>query len=355
VGWEVAIRRLLAAALCAALVASSPDPASAEPPPPAPPAPPPVDARVVVAASACGGPRDCRWLPARVETQVHRATLAPDPAGVLTLDTGTPGQARWDAVDYDEPTGGRLVFSWPLGGIAAARGGWDVTLAGTWWGSWIDERTMSGTIASTATPGAPPNMSGTSVGMRSAADLGDASVLGWRRFGLAPCLDASLGAGLRFLQFDEQSSFLFPTTVPPANAAVFTADLSSTLLAAELAARVEWRFLPRLALGVRGSAFAGWMRRSGDLATSNVNPPPALAGLHDDTFGYGAEAEVALRWHVTSRWSLTLGYGVLWVGPVARAFEAYDFSNVATSDLGPVFTDDTLVVHRVFAGIALTL
>ena len=58
---------------------------------------------------------------------------------------------------------------------------------------------------------------------------------------------------------------------------------------------------------------------------------------------------------MTSRWSLVAGYGVLAVGPVARAFEALDFSNVATSDLGPVFTSDTLFLQRVFVGLSVDL
>jgi hypothetical protein len=324
--------------------------AHAEPPPPGPPQPSVGEARAVVAAV----PRadlagTARRRPMHIEVQGHLATLSPDPEGVLTLDSGTPGQARWDALAHDEEIAGRVVLTW-------ARACGEVTLSGTWWGSWQDEGPTAGTLASRANPAAPLNVtSSTGVGLRADASLWDASLGITRTMCPVPCLEVAWGGGVRYLHFGEEASFLFPTTVPPENAAVFTAELSSGLLAVEATARGTWRFAPRLALTVRGSAFAGWMRRSGRLATVNVNPPPALAGAHDDDLGWGAEAEVSLRWQVGSCWSVSAGVGALWVGPVARAFEAYDFSNVASSDLGPLFSDDTLFLQRVFVGLALDL
>jgi hypothetical protein len=285
---------------------------------------------------------------ARIEVQAHAVRLRPDPQGLLTLDSGTPGQARWDAVEYGEEVGGRLVGVVP-------RDGRELRIALTWWGSWKDERAVSGTVASTATPGAPLNITNTDLGLREEAGLGDLDVTSSRTWFCAPSLDVRWGWGGRFLRLTEEAAFLFPTTVPVANAAVFQADLASTLVAAEVCAAATLRLGGRLEIETRGALFAGWMRRSARLATVNIQPPPSEPSGHRDDLGYGAEAEVALRWRATPRWSVSVGYGVLLLGPVSRGHEAYDFSDVATSDLGPRFSDDTLVVHRLFVGLGVDL
>jgi hypothetical protein len=345
-GREVAIRRALAALFGAVLVGSSASRADADGPPPAPP---PAPARAVVEASPCAREGSRRGL-VRLEVEGHLATLTPDPEGVLTLDSGTPGQARWDSADYDAQYGGRVAVTWPQ------RGDGQTSFAATWWGRWQDTEVTNGTLASTAMPGDPLNVtSATPIGLRAEADLWDARLVTMRPIRAARCFDVAWGWGVRYLRCEEEAAFLFPTSVPPENAAVFAADTANGLLAAELTARGTWQFAARLSLTASASVFGGWMRQSGRLSTVNVNPPPAVSSDHEDAFGFGAEAEVALRWRVDTRWSLTAGYGVLLVGPVARAFEAFDFSNVASSNLGPVLTEDTLVLQRVFVGVGLDL
>ena len=97
------------------------------------------------------------------------------------------------------------------------------------------------------------------------------------------------------------------------------------------------------------------MHRQGVLETINVSPIPDAGGRGEDGFGWALEAEVSLRWRVTSRFTLSVGAGVFWLGPVTRAHDALDFSQVASNDLGPRFRDDTLLVERAFVGLSLDL
>lgn len=313
--------------------------ARAEAPPSAPPAPP---ARAVVTADG-----HARGL--RIEVQGHAALLRPEPEGLLTLDSATPGQGRWDALAYDPSEGGRLRATLP-------RGRGSVELAFTWWGSWSDAEPTNGSLASTATPSSPLNVAGAiGIGLREDATLWDVGVAACRPWGVTPDLHGTWGLGLRHLHFDERATFLFPTSVPPANAALFTTDIDAGLLAVEASASATWAFAPRLDATARGGLFAGWMRRRGSLTTTSVSPVPDVGGRGPDDLGYGAEVELSLRWHATPRLTLALGWGALVLGPVTRAHDTLDFGNVSSNDLGPRFRDDVLVVQRLFTGITLDL
>jgi hypothetical protein len=346
---EVTIARVLLAAVLAATACASCRRAHAADGPPSagPVAPAPPAASAVVAHTPRARAADALRA-VRLEVQLHAAVLRPDPAGLLTLDSGTAGQARWDEVEYGEAFGGRFALTFEQAGR-------DVRLTETWWGTWEDERLVSGTIASTSTPGGLLNVTSTTLGVRETAKVGGFSVTSLKPWSASCGLAARWGWGGRYTRFREEAAFLFPTTVPPANAAVFQAAGANGLLAAEVVAEARWRLGARLEVRARGSVFAGWMRRSARLFTVNVQPPPLEPDDRRDDLGYGAEAEVAVAWRAFARGAVTVGYGVLLLGPVSRAHEAYDFSNVASNDLGPVFGEHTLVVQRVFVGLEVDL
>ena len=290
-----------------------------------PPPPPPASAPAYSVVGGCGccpqpstccPPRDpCR--PGHLEIQVHASMLTPDPEGPL----GFPGSTvTWDSLEYDIAIGGRVAYTHPFND-------WDVTLAGTWWGQWEDD----------------------SAGLSEEATLWDLNLTATTPFYCTPCFTADWGFGLRYLRFEEEASFTILTGVIAVFVNSFASDIDNSLLAPELTVGGTWKLSPSFDVTARASVFAGWMRREGEMSSTTaalVDP----TGEEDD-FGWGGELEVAARWHLGCNWSVSVGYGLLVLGNVTRAHESFDFSGGA--DVGPVFTDETLLVHRAFVGIGV--
>lgn len=323
--------------------------APAAPTAPMPPAPRATAAATVVDAGACGccPPRDpCRKR--HLELQAHGALLTTDPEGLISVDSGTANQARWDALDYGVAIGGRVAYTFPWTC-------WDVRIAGTWWGSWDADTTTSGTLTDRPTPNAPPNppVAFANIPLHEEATLWDLDVTATQPFYCSPCFTAEWGAGLRYLRFDEEARFAFTQGIAAPVTTTLGADVENGLLAAEAVLVGTWKLNSCWDFKGRASAFVGWMHRDGVITSINQAPP--LVGTTDETddLGFGGELELALQWHANSCWTLSVGYGLLVLGNVTRAHEALDFNNVATLDIGPVFTDDTLLVHRFFVGAGI--
>jgi hypothetical protein len=309
----------------------------------APPAPPAPSAGSVVGDGACGccPPRDpCRR--SHLEIQGHVSLLTEDPEGLVSADSGTPGQLRWDDVDYDVAFGGRVAWTFPWDC-------WDVTVAGTWWGSWDGDAQSTGSLAASQVPGGPLQVSPQlPFGLSEEATLWDVNLTFTKPFVCKPCFTAEWGWGVRYLRFDEQSRFTFDPT------SYVDMDIENGLLAAEGVVTGTWRLSSCWDVRAGLSLFAGWMHRSGTVTQ------PAAPGLFDperdeDDVGFGGEIEAALRWHPSSCWTLSLGYGLLALGNVTRGHDALDAERQGTLDFGPIFRDDVILVHRVFLGIGLDL
>jgi hypothetical protein len=317
--------------------------ADSPPPPPSAPSASAVvgDCGCCPAASTCCPPRDpCRK--SHLELQVHGAMLTPDPEGPLGLAGST---ASWDSIEYGVAIGGRVAYTRPLGG-------WDATLGATWWGKWDDDSSTSGTSVSTATPGGAPAVAvlGASA-LHEEATLWDVNLTLTKPFYCTPCFTADWGFGLRYLRFEEDASFTTVTGVIALFINTFDSEIDNALLAPELVVSGTWKLNSSWDVTARASAFAGWMHRSGDIASSGG----ALVSPSDTSndVGFGGELEVTARWHLNCSWSVSVGYGLLVLGNVTRGHEAFDFSRTASGDFGPVFADDTLLVHRAFIGIGL--
>jgi hypothetical protein len=342
------MRTLLAAALFASAALLTEAAWAAEgPPAPPPAAPAPAPAAAVVAAPGCGccpAPDPCRGI--RLEIQGHLSLLTPDPEGLVAVDEG-PDPVRWDPIEYEAEFGGRVAVTFPWSS-------WDVTVAGTWWGQWEDDATDFGTLTSTPFPGGPPGTSGPfDVELHEEATLWDVNLTFTRAWVCTPCFTSRWGVGARWLHFDEQAEFRFPGIGAAPVASQIGSDVDNDLIAAELVAEGVWKLARCWDFVARGSVFAGWMHREGEVATANVPGGVASPTGEDDGFGYGGELEIALRWRPSGCWWVSVGYGLLVLGPVTRAHESMDFASVgaATPEIGPVFQDDTLLVHRVFLGV----
>jgi hypothetical protein len=314
---------------------------------PLPPAPPPAPAPVVVAGTGncgCCPPRDvCRK--SHFEVQGHLALLTPDPEGTVGIDTGA-GAATWDVLEYEPEFGGRVAFTFPWCA-------WDVTLAGTWWGNWSDEAAAPGTLLGSQSPGGQPTPIAGEAFLREEATLWDVNLTLTKPFYCTPCFTATWGFGLRYLHFEEDAT---ATIVPTAVVAVFPtvtidSDIDNDLLAAELVVAGDWKLSTCWHFVARGSLFGGWMHREGEISATGLTPPPQGTTAEDDSFGFGGEAEIALVWRPSACWSVSVGYGLLALGNVARAHESIDFTNLGAFDLGPVLEDDVILVHRVFLGV----
>lgn len=312
--------------------------------PPLPPAP-----RAVLAGSegaCCPAPDLCRR--SRLEIQGHLALLTPDPSGLVTLDSGRDDQIRWDSVDYEPEIGVRVAWTFPWSC-------WDATLAGTYWGSWEDDQTEFGTLAFTGFPGGPQSIGGVFfVPLHEESTLWDVNLTFTKAWHCSPCFTSRWGFGARYFNFEEEASYSFLTggNPGPVLTGTFASDIDSELFAAEAVVEGVWTLSDSWDVVARGSVFAGWMHREGEMSSVNVTPPITGTTSENDDLGFGAEVEAALRWHPSPCWSVSVGYGLLILANVTRAHESFDLSNFDTLDIGPVFSDDTLLVHRVFLGVA---
>jgi hypothetical protein len=312
------------------------------PPPPADPSAQPI---VVPVSNGCCPSRNCcRRM--HVEVEGHAALLTRDPEGLISVDSGRTDQARWDDIKYGAAFGGRAAVTVPW-----CR--WDVTLAGTWWGSWDDRTDTSGSLTSTQTPGGP---FGTTVfndiPLHEKATLWDVNLVLSRPLCRERCFSSDWGFGLRYLRFDENADFTFDNGAVAPMPITLSDDINNGLLAIELMTSGTYRLNSCWDVTGTLSVFGGWMHRSASTATTALPPPAGADGTNND-FGFGGEVELALRWHPSRCWTVSVGYGLLALGNVTRAHRAFDFSNLSSGTFGPVFSDDTLWVHRFFAGVGL--
>jgi hypothetical protein len=315
----------------------------------APTAPMPPPAAAVVdgcgccpAPSTCCPPRD-RCRPGRLEIQAGVSLLKPDPSGRATEPSGAGNEVVWDNVDYDIAISGRAAWTF-------AWNDWDITAAATFWGRWDESASQSpGRLTSNFGSTLYPR-----VDLDSEAMVWDVNLTATKPFYCRPCFTASWGGGLRYLRFDEESVFRF-TGVPPTD--FLGADIDNGLLAAEGVIEGTWKLSSRWDFFARASAFAGWMHKSGEVLDQGFGFTIVGKEDSDNSLGYGGEIELALRWHMNSCWTFSLGYDFLALGQVARAFKAVSSGafSAPTSDVGPNFSEDWITMHRVYVGVVFDL
>lgn len=336
----------------AATPAPAPAPAAA---PVAPAQPPPAAAALVVGGCGTCCPTCDACLPrcARLTLEGHLSLLMDEPEGPPGgVSSGLPNAIDWDRLEYGLGFGGRVAYEWP------ALCSWTARIAGTFWGSWSDDGTETGTLGATPTPGGALNPSPTfAVPLSSEATLWDLEVSVWRPCTTAGTMCAAWGFGLRFASFEEESSFSFPLGVPvvggpPGGQATLAADASNTLLAAQLMGRVGWCLCGGWDLTVDVAAFAGWRHTETEVATSGFTAPGLAGGTtEEDALGFGFAAEVALRYRVCPSWSLRGGYGLIALFDQARAYDLADLSRTASGSAGPRTSEEVVLGHRLFVGV----
>lgn len=325
----------------------------------APQAPPPAPATMVVDSCAppCAPPcaPACReaccsaCLPkcGRLTLDLHVALLD-DPEGPPTgIAPGTPTAVDWDSLSYGLAIGGHAAYEWKAGCDWVARVG------GTWWGNWSDDEVVNGNLA-----GRNPN-GGLSVSplfdvpLESEATLWEAEVSLWRTCTTTPCWCAAWGWGLRYVSFEEESSFSFPAGTAALSTALTETEASNTLLAAQLLGRVGWCLNSRWDFTIEAAGFAGWRHTETDVVPTWPAPSPPATHEEADEFGFGFAAELALRWKVCPSWSIRGGYGMIALFDQARSTELVEFGVLSPGApiTSTTASEDTVLVHRLFLGV----
>jgi hypothetical protein len=314
---------------------------------------PPPAAAVAEGCGCCPAPSSCcgscggahhRRHNGRIELQLGVSFLSPDPEGEISAPSTAPDRGMWDDLDYDLELSGRIEWTF------ANWCGWELALAGTYWGQW-DEATTLTNARLTSNFG---NTLFPVVGLESEALLWDINLTAVKPFTCSRCFTASWGGGIRYLRFDEESAFT-PDNPP---LGTMSMDVDNGLLALEGVVQASWSLSRCWELFGRASVFGGWMHTRGEGASTVAGLGAVDSTESRDEFGYGGEIEVALRWHMSACWTLSIGYDLLVMGEVTRAYEAIDntqFGVGGGADLGPIFGDEWITCHRVYLGLAFEL
>jgi hypothetical protein len=344
--WALSVAATLAVVTSGRAVADEAAPAAAAV---AAPAPMPAMNDVVVAVPqqssccSCFTPW-CRRL--RIDGHVAMVDGPEGPPGGVS--SGLADAIDWDSLDYGLAFGGSASFEWKHGCCGSTR------VRGTYWGTWDDSDTVTGTLGATPFPGGPVQVSPVfAVDLSSEATLWDADVMFWRPVCRTPCSLVEIGIGARFVSFSEDSTFTFPQG---AATATMDAEADNLLLAVQIGARAERCVTRCLSVFGEADAFVGWRHTEREVAAIGLlGPAPIVGGsATDDGVGFGFSGELGLRWHVSRCWSVVGGYGFMLLFDQARGFELADFSNTLSLDLGPTGETSTLFAHRLFLGVELS-
>jgi hypothetical protein len=341
----------LSLGLAAFFVAGAQSAWAADPPPPAsapqqqPPPPSMPGAYEVVGQGRSGCCDACLPRCRRLTLEGHAAMILDEPEGPPGLvSSGQPNAVDWNVLDYGVAFGGRAAFE------THAFGSWVARVEGTWWGTWDDSDTVTGTLGATTTPGGAVNPSPTfAVGLESEATLWDAQVSFWRPLTANPCSCWAWGWGVRYTSFNEESTHTFPGIGAAPVTVILTGEADNTLFAAQLAVRAGWCLNECWSLTLDLAGFAGWRHTEREVRVTNIAATGGTA--EDDDFGFGFEAQVAARWKLSSSLSLRFGAGALGLFDQARGYQLVDFTHTGNANFGPAESEEFVLAYRAFAGI----
>jgi hypothetical protein len=300
--------------------------------------------RCCLSRDACGWPLDAcgkrvgSW---RFNLEAA-ASLMPAPEGVLgaTPPAGFTS-LDWGRNDYGIAIGGRLTVGYRM----APRD--EIEARVTVLGQWDDSSRQTGSFGFTNVTGNSPVAAAT---LTSEAELQSYEGMWWRELCCTGTTTTHVGAGLRYVHFEERARARDWAGLAPTSRLDGTSH--NELFAAQLGGAVRFRPATKWEFTVSGKALVGLMARE-----LIVDEDAILSGGvkqavdNDTTLGYGLELEL----HGTYRWSscisLTAGYTGLFLGEVVRAHEMFDFSRGVTGAVQALQRSESLVVHSVFLGI----
>jgi hypothetical protein len=167
--------------------------------------------------------------------------------------------------------------------------------------------------------------------------------------------DGILGA--RVVSFHENARAERLVSAAAAAAPVLTnveADTDNWFFAGQLGALATYECCPWTIYGSLKGLVGASVRQS-TVTDGGVFTLGQKTDDSDETgFGWGAEAEVGLKFRLSRCVSVTAGYSVLWLEEVQRANDAFDFSNGAGGQVLAQDDPDAILAQTVFVGLSFT-
>lgn len=293
----------------------------------------------------------------RVEVSVAAMLgLVPAPEGpVGGVLARLPNEMRWDDLDYQADLGSAIRGR--AGVRIAVRGADWLELEGGWLASTSDTSRASGVFAFFPGAGGTGGVSNPNTAdLEAESDLynGELNYVGC--LGSDGCQTVQWIGGVRFLRFDETvSASNWAAPFPGLAGSPFVrSEVENTYIAAQLGLAYERRLTSRLLLRTRLTGLVGSMTNDIQVDDEAFFGPGAHSSSTDDSrLAFGGELGVGLRFLVTPRIGIDLGYELLILDQVVRAHDGMDFTKSDTGAVQAIRVGDTLVTHLFHLGLTV--
>ncbi|MFM7244791.1 MAG: BBP7 family outer membrane beta-barrel protein [Planctomycetaceae bacterium] len=139
----------------------------------------------------------------------------------------------------------------------------------------------------------------------------------------------------------------------------FDVATANNIYGAQVGAKFDWRFLPRLRLNVVPKFMIGGnsitntsalQQADGSYATFDSDGSPVKVHSTLGVFSWLGSVDTGLAWDVTDHWSLCLGYRVVGVGNIAQADAQWPTAITSPGSLSGITAGSSTIVHGGFAG-----
>lgn len=165
--------------------------------------------------------------------------------------------------------------------------------------------------------------------------------------------------GFRFFEVSDELSLQNLGNTPPSESLNFDVATNNNLFGAQVGAKCDWRFLPRLRLNIvpkfmiAGNAItntSAFAQENGSLGTFTDDGDAARVHSTLGVFSWLGSVDTGLAWDVTDHWSLCLGYRVVGVGNIAQADDQWPNTVSSSAALSGIAAGSSTIVHGGFAG-----
>lgn len=165
-------------------------------------------------------------------------------------------------------------------------------------------------------------------------------------------------AGFRFFEVND----ILTLTSTPGSGGLTPADVTvatnNNLYGAQVGAKFDWLFLPRLRFNIvpkfmiGGNAVTNTTSLASTTGTTALFADGSAANVHSTlgVFSWLGSVDTGLAWDVTDRWSLMLGYRVVGVGNIAQADGQWPTLLTSAASLPGLTAGSSTIVHGGFAG-----
>jgi len=139
----------------------------------------------------------------------------------------------------------------------------------------------------------------------------------------------------------------------------FNVATANNLYGAQVGAKFDWRFLPRLRLNIVPKFMIGGNsitntsdleQAGGGYATFDSDGSPVKVHSTLGVFSWLGSVDTGVAWDVTDHWSLSMGYRVVGVGNIAQADAQWPTAITSPGSLSGITAGSSTIVHGGFAG-----